>query len=71
MLVRVAVLVISILLLTSAVTPGAGWFIALTVLASLSLLGSVCFGRRAHFGGGRFRNRAFDADSRFDRWMNL
>ncbi|HLF70944.1 MAG TPA: hypothetical protein VI759_02175 [Dehalococcoidia bacterium] len=64
-------LVISILLLTSAVTPSTGWFIALTVLASLSLLGSACFGRRAYFGGGHFRRRASIADSRFERWMNL
>ena len=51
--VRIALLTISILLLSGAVEPERGWFIALTVLASVSVLGSRTVSPLIQIGPGR------------------
>jgi hypothetical protein len=56
---RVATLLISILLLTGAVNPTTGWFIALTLFSALSLLASFRFGRRPFMGRGPLRRRMY------------
>ena len=56
---RVATLLISILLLTGAVNPTTGWFIALTAFSALSLLSSFPLRRRPFIGRGPLRRRMY------------
>jgi hypothetical protein len=48
--IRVAAFIISLLLLTEAVAPEDGWFIALTVLTGLSLFGWIGRAPRIYIG---------------------
>ena len=52
--IRVTVFIISLLLVTSAVDPDKGWFIALAVLSGLSMFG-LSGPPRVYFGGRRWR----------------
>jgi len=57
--IRVTIFIISLLLVTEAVEPSQAWFIALAVLAGLSMVGGG-FGPRIYIGSG----------SRRWRWLN-
>ncbi len=50
---RVAIFVISLLLVTGAVEPGDGWFVALAVLSGLSLVRFFGDGPRIYIGRRR------------------
>ena len=64
--IRIALLIISILLLSGAVEPERGWFIALTVLASVSVLGSRTVSPLIQIGPGRHSRHWRDWE-RFER----
>ncbi len=58
--VRVALLVIAILLVSGSVEPDHGWFVALTVLSAVSLLGGGGLIPHVHLGGNHRRWRLRD-----------